>query len=1630
MAAYYRGLAVSSSQTDGAMLAVGLGSDDLLNTLNTPEREGKAGIACYNSPASTTISGDRECIESLLEEFQAQKVFARILKTGGKAYHSHQMKQFGLTYQDLMHDAPDTIPVTRSPAPMFSTVNDCKIESSSEIEKSYWVRNLQSPVRFHQGVSHMLSSMPQLNVLVEIGPHPALSGPLRQIIQEAKAPNIKILSTLKRDKHDVDEMLQLAGHPWVNDVPLDIRSVIETQIIPPKGSSMTQPASLLVDAPSYPWTYLKKLDHNKRFIKDFREAREPRHDILGRRLLGTSPLEPTWRNVLRLKDLPWVAEHRIGGEVLFPGAAYIACALEAMTQLNDLNDSLLSIESYTIRDFVISAATVVPDDDDGTETLFRLTPQKADSKLSVNGVTSAWYEFRMSCLSLGVWTETCRGRIALNIKRRHNATKFQPRFPDTPHSMPHIDVLDQLRKTGLDLGPSFHHISTLHVSTDAPAARGDMSISTDCGLMEGESRYLLHPTVIDSLFQPVQITAHFGRLQDLRCGYVPTSIRDVTFYAPTSEQLSSSCQLSFQNTRIGNRATISNAFLQDSQGDLIVDISDIRCLLYQAAVPQIQNMFSVVDILLYKDASKKVLALDAGSQNLLQSRRPDLEVTLDTTGLLSTEKIDGQSTEVVVNGHVAVETFDIVVSSKEVPLQAGAPLAHIRTLLSSSGHLILPIGSYQAEELSIHLKEAGFSGIDHILGDGCIVTTSVAPIATAPLQNGTAKHDKAIKLLSQNWVSSSLSLSLTSTLEQDGWAVSTNMVSDNAPTTGQVVVLDDGASSILHDLDEENLKSLENMIQGASTVIWVTRGGLLQAERPDFAMPTGLLRVLRRESESMDLVAIDFDGTEVSDKHLVSLVCTAAEKQRLHGWSEETEYIVDGGVVYVSRLLPLRKLNATWVPDSGEVVIAETKDAPAVRGSLTHGQVTYRPDEDRRSAALENDMVEVHITAIGLSSPDGTDDATFLSHEFAGSIVRMGSSVSGDPAPGTKVCGLTLDNIATIQRVPSSLVQPLPEDCSLIDAATIPSAFTAAMYALETISHVEPGDVVALVDNIGSVALAAIQVCHLLGAYPIIVTTSEATVDVAEQAKLLPSHQIVSALGRDISMQIERATSGRGIDVLLCAATADDPIIVECSEFLNPLGRVVTLGQAIAQTPNTPIPHGKGVSSSHLDLCDLIERRLESIAREGPQHLSSTTWSLDNSWMKRFEHAILIEAHATLEGPSVSAAPKASLKFRPDATYLLVGVLGGLGRQIALWMAKRGARHITFLSRGGAIAPEASKTIEILHNQGVETLVLSADVSSLEILSRAVAEINPLYPVRGVLNAAAELQDGMFHNMTIEMWRQVVNTKVKGSWNLHEIFKNQDLDFFVLTSSVSTTWGSAGQGNYGAANAFLDSLACHRRNRGLPAVSIVLPPIYGIGHIANHPELVTAMQAKGLQGIYEDEMLEAFEIAMSPYHLLPTGVDHFVVGLQPRALARTVDVSAVNFLGEHERRFSWMVDALAKEIARNPDSAGAAGSQGGQPDQGQLTLASIREANDVADMVNKLSTYLATKLGRLLMISTDDIDVERNSIASLGLDSMFGAGFRNWIFREFKIDMPFQQLLSSKTTILELAKGIVERART
>jgi hypothetical protein len=267
--------------------------------------------------------------------------------------------------------------------------------------------------------------------------------------------------------------------------------------------------------------------------------------------------------------------------------------------------------------------------------------------------------------------------------------------------------------------------------------------------------------------------------------------------------------------------------------------------------------------------------------------------------------------------------------------------------------------------------------------------------------------------------------------------------------------------------------------------------------------------------------------------------------------------------------------------------------------------------------------------------------------------------------------------------------------------------------------------------------------------------------------------------------------------------------------------------------------------------------------------------------------------------------------------------------------------------------------------------------------------------------------------MSFDNWKTAVAPKVNGAMNLHSVLASTPLDFFLMTSSVSGIMGTPGQSNYAAANSYLDALARHRVKANMTATACIIPMVLGVGVVAENVELEDSLRRKGMYGIDEERLLESFEAAIATTSMpgVPAA-DHIVIGLDPALLQKAAvdeDTATGSFWLE-DARFSHVVHAMDS----SNDSAGGSGAI-------KSVLAAIKAAATPAEAAALAAVHFVGKLARLLMLAEDDVDPASGSIASYGIDSMIGVDLRNWIFKEFRMDIPFQQLLAPALTIDKLS---------
>lgn len=323
-AAYFRGRAVSKNTQKGAMLAVGLHTDQVSAYLSG--KEDQVTVAAINSPGSVTLSGDEDAVKLVSDEMTKDGVFNRLLRTGGSAYHSHHMMALGSSYSAMLLDGLEHIskvalvnqtelyPVV----PWISSVRPYKAISTRGVTAAYWRSNLESTVRFSEAVTKMMSLVVEngagIDVLLEIGPHPALKGPLDQILKGIGKP-FHYASTLTRNQDSRESMLHLAGTLFGANATIDLAAV--NGVDSGMSGDGTKPTwtfthgCTAVNLPAYKFTYGPVSYYESRASKEYRLRKTIRHDLIGSRVPGTSKLQPQWRNVLRVKELPWLSDHRL-----------------------------------------------------------------------------------------------------------------------------------------------------------------------------------------------------------------------------------------------------------------------------------------------------------------------------------------------------------------------------------------------------------------------------------------------------------------------------------------------------------------------------------------------------------------------------------------------------------------------------------------------------------------------------------------------------------------------------------------------------------------------------------------------------------------------------------------------------------------------------------------------------------------------------------------------------------------------------------------------------------------------------------------------------------------------------------------------------------------------------------------------------------------------------------------------------------------------------------------------------------------------------------------------------------------------------------------------------------------------
>ncbi|MBB5939896.1 polyketide synthase [Streptomyces zagrosensis] len=767
-----------------------------------------------------------------------------------------------------------------------------------------------------------------------------------------------------------------------------------------------------------------------------------------------------------------------------------------------------------------------------------------------------------------------------------------------------------------------------------------------------------------------------------------------------------------------------------------------------------------------------------------------------------------------------------------------------------------------------------------------------------------------------------------------------------------------------HDFTAKALTQLQEAIKTEFRVplVWITRQAVgTSADDPVTGLGAGplwgLMRTARNEHPELALRLIDLGDAAADRKAIATALMLEAEP----------ECALRYGDVLVPQLLRVGSAKDVALPTEGKWQLEI-----AAKGRLDEPlRVTAM-----REVAVAAGEIRAEVKATGVNFLDvlnalGMVEIPAFGLEFAGVVTEAGADVKHAKV-GDRVFGLARGSFASEVVIDARRVVRIPDNLDFEEAATVPMTFLTAWYGLHELGALQPGERVLVHAAAGGVGMAAVQLAQLHGA-EVYGTASEPKWWALREAGLADDHL---ASSRDLGFVKHfgpSLPSGR-FDVVLNSLATE--FIDASLGMLGDGGRFLEMGKIDLRDQSWIDENHPGVTYTVYNLPeagpDLIHTMLVSIAGllgEGKlRPLPLRTFPMTHT-----SDALRFMAGARHVGKVVLVPSEQQRFITPDGAVLVSGGLGDLGRRVATYLAStHGVRDLVLASRRGMETPGAQVVVDELAELGATATVVACDVADLDSVTSIMAMFGADRPLRGVVHAAGVLDDGALTTLTPQRCDGVFLPKLDGAWNLHQLSQGAELDFFVMFSSIASVMGAPGQGNYAAANAFLDALAHLRRAKGLPATSVAYGPWEGEGMVAGLSDIDRLRFAQlGLDRLAPEEGLELFELAVTSGRAL--------------TMSAALDVSRAQHYYEERGGLPPLLRALATSTAAGRSAGGSAAT-----DLRKL-LGEAAPDEYAAVVLHAVRDQVSKTLG---FSSPDDVDVSL-PLQDIGIDSLTAVLMRN-----------------------------------
>ncbi|NER24035.1 MAG: type I polyketide synthase [Symploca sp. SIO1C2] len=743
----------------------------------------------------------------------------------------------------------------------------------------------------------------------------------------------------------------------------------------------------------------------------------------------------------------------------------------------------------------------------------------------------------------------------------------------------------------------------------------------------------------------------------------------------------------------------------------------------------------------------------------------------------------------------------------------------------------------------------------------------------------------------------------------------------------------------------------------------------------------GLGRVIANEHPELQCRLLDLDPAPTEEDAVGALV------KAIHSPEVENQIAYRQGLRYIARLVGHQ--NQSQAEEGQLQIPAHQLFQLKLSEYGVLENLTLQPMKRRPPSPQE---VEIQVAAVGLNFRDvlnalgllkdyyaqhlgltRAEELTF-GFECAGTIVAVGDKVSHLNVGDEAIATIVPDALSSFVTTRGEFVVCKPSQMSSTEAATIPLAFLTAYYGLVYLAQIQPGDRVLIHSAAGGVGQAAVQLAQMVGA-EVFATASPPKWEFLQSQGV---QHIMNSRTLDFAEQVDNLTQSEGVDIVLNSLNG---------EFIDNSFEVLATGGRFIEIGKIGIWDHKQVKEKRPD-AQYYPFDLGEVAQRDPNLIKTLLREL----MEKFDHGKLnplshkvfpiqkaIEAFRHMQqakhmgkvvismAETITAEMPRQVSVKREGSYLITGGLGALGLRVAQWMVDIGAGHLVLMGRS-APSEAAQQVINQLERAGAQVVVVSGDVSKKQDVVRILAEIDSSYPpLRGVIHGAGVLDDGVLQQMSWERFTRVMAPKVEGAWHLHTLTEHLEIDFFVCFSSMASLLGSPGQGNYAAANGFMDALAHHRRAKGLAGLSINWGPWAeaGMAERLEHQNQ-TRMTAQGISPINPEQGLQ-------------------VLGDLLAQEATQVGILPVNW-SKFFRQFPGGVNIPLLKAFASPLE---------QSQSGKSEFMQTLEATPVHELRELLMTHVRSQIARVLGLTAPEQIEPRQALIDLGIDSLMAVELKN-----------------------------------